>query len=225
MTTTLYLIRHGATDANLARPYILQGRGVDLNLNATGRAQAAAVGEFLKTRKLNHVYCSVLKRAVETAQAVAHPHGFEPERLEDITECNVGQWEGMDWDSIALKHPEEFRLFNEDPAESPYLGGECYRDVLTRVAPAFQCLLEKHAGETIAVVAHNIVNRVYTAHLLGLELRKAKAPTWRWAPTSCSPASAASARRCITARAASCASVSCGWASCSRSWENQNRWS
>ncbi|MCC7420114.1 MAG: histidine phosphatase family protein [Planctomycetaceae bacterium] len=174
MTTTLYLIRHGATDANLARPYILQGRGVDLNLNATGRAQAAAVGEFLKTRKLNHVYCSVLKRAVETAQAVAHPHGFEPERLEDITECNVGQWEGMDWDSIALKHPEEFRLFNEDPAESPYLGGECYRDVLTRVAPAFQCLLEKHAGETIAVVAHNIVNRVYTAHLLGLELRKAK---------------------------------------------------
>lgn len=174
MPTTLYLIRHGATDANMARPYILQGRGVNLSLNAVGRAQAAAVGEFLRPRRLQHVYASVLQRAMETAAAVAAPHGLMVEPREEITECHVGQWEGMDWDSIARKHPEEFRLFHEDPSESPYLGGECYRDVLKRVAPAFQQLLEEHEGETIAVVAHNIVNRVYTAHLLGLELRRAK---------------------------------------------------
>ena len=46
--TILYLVRHGATDANLRRPYVLQGRGMDLPLNETGRRQAQCVRKLFE---------------------------------------------------------------------------------------------------------------------------------------------------------------------------------
>lgn len=173
-TTYMYLIRHGATPPNEQRPYILQGSGIDLSLSLSGRQQAAEASQFLSDFPLNHIYCSSMIRATETAQAIAKPHGMEVKRLKTIVECSVGQWEGMDWDSIRQRDPEASQLFLDNPAINPYLGGESYGDVLKRVRPVFQELLARHRGESIVVVAHNVVNRVYLADLLGLELRRAK---------------------------------------------------
>ena len=94
--------------------------------------------------------------------------------VEDLVECCVGMWEDWDWETIQDRNPEEARLFLENPADNPYFGGESHGDTLRRVRPIFDELLEKHRGESIAIVAHNVVNRVYLASLLGLELRRAK---------------------------------------------------
>lgn len=173
-STFLYLVRHGSTDANLKRPYILQGRGIDMSLNDLGRKQAQAVGEFLSQQTLHHVYSSGMKRAIETAEQIAKHHELQVQPVEQLAECHVGDWEGMDWESIEREHPEEYRAFMGNPALNPYLGGESYRDVHLRVQPVFQQLLERHIGESIAIVAHNVVNRVYLAGLLGVELSLAK---------------------------------------------------
>ena len=173
-TTYLYLIRHGATPANEQRPYILQGDGIDLGLSPSGQRQAAEVSKFLSDFPLDHIYCSPMIRARETAAAIAAPHGKEIIPVEDLVECCVGMWEGLDWDTIKGRDPELARLFLEDPGVNPYFGGESYGDTLQRVRPVFDELLLKHRGESIAIVAHNVVNRVYLASLLGLELRKAK---------------------------------------------------
>jgi broad specificity phosphatase PhoE len=172
--THLYLVRHGATEANERRPYVLQGRGVDLGLSPAGRRQAEAVGRFLAGFPLRHVYSSQLLRAVETARAIAAHHNVEVSPLVELSECHVGQWEGMDWDAIMRDHPDAWKAFMENPAECPYLGGESYGDVLRRVKPVIGELLDRHRGESFAIVAHNVVNRVYLAHLLGLDLRHAK---------------------------------------------------
>ena len=173
-TTTLYLVRHGATPSNEQRPYVLQGRGIDLSLSETGRRQASAVGEFFRNVTLHHVYSSGMARAVETARQIATPHQLEPKPIDNLAEVDVGRWEGMAWETIMRDYSEEYRRFMENPAEHAYLGGESYSDVLERVRPVFADLIDRHAGESIAVVAHNVVNRVYLAWLLGLELRKAK---------------------------------------------------
>jgi broad specificity phosphatase PhoE len=55
-----------------------------------------------------------------------------------------------------------------NPAEFGYPGGESFRDVQERVTPALDDLLDRHAGESVLVVAHHIVNRTYLAGLLGL---------------------------------------------------------
>lgn len=172
--TQLLLVRHGTTDANVRVPYILQGSSIDLPLNDNGRQQAQRVAGFLAAFPVKHVYSSPLQRAHETARSIAERHRLTVTQIAEITECDVGAWEGKDWDTIARETPEAYRLFHDDPATHPYLGGESYTDVLRRSLPAFERLLQQHLGETIVVVAHNIVNRTFTAHLMGLELRKAK---------------------------------------------------
>ncbi|MFQ5733746.1 MAG: histidine phosphatase family protein [Planctomycetaceae bacterium] len=173
-TTRLYLVRHGATDANLQRPHVLQGKGIDLSLNELGRQQAAAVGRFLAAFPIQHVYASPMRRAMQTAQAIAEHHAQDVVDVPEIVEADVGNWEGLDWGRIMREHPDEYRAFIDDPGRNPYLGGESYGDVQRRVQPALQGLLQRHPGETIAVVAHNVVNRVYLAGLMNVDLKYAK---------------------------------------------------
>ncbi|QDT28306.1 histidine phosphatase family protein [Gimesia panareensis] len=173
--TNLVLIRHGATPPNEQRPFILQGCGINPSLSESGQKQVQALADFLaQNSSLHHVYCSPMIRAKETAQAVSDRFGLIPQEVPEIHECDVGLWEGKSWDIISEEFPESYRAFMDDPYLNRYEGGESYGDVFERCEPALRGLLERHAGETIAVVAHNVVNRVYLASLLGLPIGKAK---------------------------------------------------
>lgn len=169
--TFLYLVRHGATAANENIPFILQGDGIDLPLSPRGEEQATAVGKLLSREPVVQVYSSHMLRARQTAAAIAGPHRLEVQPLDHLQECNVGAWEGLDWHAIQRDYPEEHRRFMQDPGEHASPGGESYRDVLQRVEPVLSGLLRQHAGERIVVVGHTVVNRVYLAHLLGVDLR------------------------------------------------------
>ncbi|HEY2251143.1 MAG TPA: histidine phosphatase family protein [Planctomycetaceae bacterium] len=171
--TWLYLVRHGATEANERIPYVLQGNAMDLPLSAAGERQAQAVADFLPQFPIKHVYSSGMLRARQTAQAIARRLDLSPGVAAELHECNVGEWEGLDWKTIKERFPEAHRKFVDNPAENAYLGGESYSDVLRRTKPAFERLLDAHAGESIAVVAHNVVNRAFLSHLLGLDPRMA----------------------------------------------------
>ncbi len=173
-TTTLYLLRHGATAANEQRPYVLQGDQTDGPLSPTGRMQATAVAEFLSDHPIDHIYCSPLKRALQTAQSIADRHDLVPSQEPRLSEVHVGRWEGLAWTTIMDRFPQEYRRFIENPADNPYLGGESYRDVRDRVQPAVQDVLRRHPGELVLIVAHNVVNRSFLANLLGLDLKLAK---------------------------------------------------
>ena len=120
------------------------------------------------------VYSSPLLRAVQTAQAIALRHGHQVQTVADLIEVDVGRWEGWAWEQIEAAWPEEYRHFMEDPASNPYLDGETMEQIQQRAMPAWDALLQRHAGQTIAVVTHNVVNRVLLAPLLGLPLRQAR---------------------------------------------------
>jgi broad specificity phosphatase PhoE len=177
MRTYLYLIRHGATEANLARPARLQGRRHDPPLARIGIRQAEATRDFLAIRPIDRCYSSPLLRAVQTAAIVAAPHGLSPMPLDSLTECDVGRWEGLDWQTIRYLDAEVYQQFMSNPADHGYPGGETFRDVYDRVGPALEELLKVHAGESILVVAHHVVNRTYLAGLLGLTPDQARQVT------------------------------------------------
>jgi broad specificity phosphatase PhoE len=166
--TVIYLIRHAATEANLARPARLQGRKHNPPLARIGVRQAEATRDFLATHKVDHCYCSPLLRAVETARIVAAPHGLSPVPLEGLTECDVGRWEGMDWQTIRYLDAEAYMNFMNNPATHGYPGGETFADVYHRAAPALDDMLRRHRGEGVLVVGHHVVNRTYLASLMGL---------------------------------------------------------
>lgn len=174
MKTVLYLLRHGATEANLAEPYRLQGRKHNPPLARLGVRQAEATRDFLAVRPIDRCYCSPLLRAVQTAAIVAAPHGIAPQPIDALTECDIGRWEGLDWQAVRYLDAEAYQLFQADPASHAYPGGESFQDVYNRVSVAIEELFANHQGQSILVVAHHIVNRVYLAGLLGLPLKFAK---------------------------------------------------
>lgn len=169
----MVLIRHGATEANIQHPPILQGRGINLGLAAIGRRQAELTAEFLADYQIDRLFVSPLIRAQETAAAIAAAQrGSQliPETVPELTEVDAGNWEGRTWNEIRVTEPEAYRLFHEDASRWGYAGGENMTDVQVRVRPIFERLLADNLGKRIAVVAHNIVNRAYLAALLNVPL-------------------------------------------------------
>lgn len=169
-TCLLFLVRHGATDNNLANPPRLQGCGSDLGLSAHGRAQAEDAGRCLAVQPLKAVYCSPLRRACETAEWIARPHGLTVESVPNLKECDVGTWEGRSWVDIEREEPEAYQQFMMQPELYGYAGGENMTQLLERTAPALEGLMARHVGEAIAAVAHNVVNRAYLASKMGLSM-------------------------------------------------------
>jgi broad specificity phosphatase PhoE len=169
-----YLIRHGATASNLADPPVLQGRTVDGPLSTDGQRQAAQVAECLAPQLLTAIYSSPLRRAQETADRIARLHDLPVRTLDEITEADVGAWERRSWVEIRVTEPERYAQFQQDPARYGYHQGENLNQVAERVIPAIEATLRVHPGETIAIVGHNVVNRVVLAHALGLPLALAR---------------------------------------------------
>src|SRR5262249_36173548 len=141
MKTVLYLLRHGATEANLAQPPRLQGRRHNPPLARLGVRQAEATRDFLAIRPIDCCYCSPLLRAMQTATIIAVPHGLAPEPLEALTECDVGRWEDLDWQTIRYLDAEAYQQFMANPAVHGYPGGESFAEVLERVAAAVEEIL------------------------------------------------------------------------------------
>jgi uncharacterized phosphatase len=150
--TTIYLVRHGETDWNRERR--IQG-STDIPLNDTGRAQAAASGELLASRRWDGVYASPLSRAFETAQIIATRLGLpEPAIVPEVAERRYGEAEGLTGDEIDARFP----------GDSPVPGRESRDDVAARAIPAIVALAERHPGESIVVVSHGgVIRTILTA--------------------------------------------------------------
>src|SRR5215472_9433737 len=103
MECLLFLFRHGETDWN--RTGRLQGH-TDTPLNATGLAQAEALGEKLRTHRLDAVVSSDLARAWTTGQIVAGALGVPLIAEPGLREADIGAAEGLLW-------PEVKRRFGE----------------------------------------------------------------------------------------------------------------
>jgi len=164
------LIRHAATENNRAVPPVLQGRRTDPPLSPEGWQQARRTARFLADVPLAAVYASPLLRARQTATEIAAARQLDVQTIDALIEADVGIWEGRSWEDIQKSDPEAYQAFMRDPAVHPYLGGENMLAVRDRVVPAFEQLMAENLGRRIAVVAHNVVNRVYLAELIGLDI-------------------------------------------------------
>ena len=94
--------------------------------------------------------------------------------VEKLIEADVGTWEGRDWGEIEQTEPDAYRRFMDDPSSNAYVGGESFADVAARVIPEFEALLNRHSGQSIVAVGHNVVNRTYLATILNVPMRRAR---------------------------------------------------
>jgi len=149
----IFLLRHGATDWNLARR--CQGT-TDLELNETGLRQAEAAAHELSREKIDAVYSSRLRRALQTAGAVSRFHKLAVTVEESLRELDHGEIEGLTFAEIQATRPDFLREWRERPAEADIPGGERLIEVEKRAWDGLCRIVGRHgAEETIVVVSHN----------------------------------------------------------------------
>jgi broad specificity phosphatase PhoE len=164
----LFLVRHGETEYN--RRGLALGRD-DVPLNERGVWQARRTGEALADEPLTAVYSSPLKRALATAEQVAAPHGLEVRVEERLIEMEIGEAEGLTFAEVRERHPGLLEAWTgPDGPSQPMPGGERLLDVDERAWGAVADLAAAHAGDTLALVAHNFVILCILTRALGLPL-------------------------------------------------------
>ncbi|MBN1259750.1 MAG: histidine phosphatase family protein [Anaerolineae bacterium] len=160
--TTLYLVRHGETEGNVA--HLAQGWD-DAPLTARGMRQAESLGARLSTAPFTAAYASPLGRAMHTARIVAAPHGLDVVPCDDLREIHFAEWEGRFWRDIAIEDARRLEIFWKAPHLHTLIDGETFQEVQTRALAALRRIIAVHPGEHVLVVSHTITLKVVLASI------------------------------------------------------------
>lgn len=166
MPTHVLLIRHGQTAWN--REARFRGQ-MDIPLDETGLWQARVTGEYVAARwPLTAIYASPMQRALQTAQAIADIQGLVVQPLEGLVDIHFGDLQGMAVADVQARYPTLLQTWFQAPHTVRFPGGEGLEDVRRRCTAALQTVVERHREQTVAMVAHTVVNQVLLCAVLGL---------------------------------------------------------
>jgi broad specificity phosphatase PhoE len=176
--TRIILIRHGQTAWNApSRAVCGAGAGAerfrgrtDLPLDETGQAQSRAVAERLKDEPLAALYASPLLRARQTIAPLAGALGLPVQPHDGLIDIDYGRFQGLTHAEAAKAFPETYALWRTAPGRVRFPEGECLADVQARLLALLDEVVARHPGQTIALVGHQMVNKVLACTLLGLDL-------------------------------------------------------
>ncbi|RLN93140.1 hypothetical protein BBJ28_00007155 [Nothophytophthora sp. Chile5] len=166
----LYLCRHGQTEYN--RLHKFQGRGVNTALNDEGLSQAKYLAQAMRDVPLRAIYSSALRRAHETAEAVAtlHPK-LEVQPFHDLEEMSFGVLEGNPHEMYEDQVLSIFQQWEHGDFAARFPNGECPLDVVARGVSKIDALLAATPPkEQVLMVTHGRFNKVVLAQLLHGEL-------------------------------------------------------
>jgi broad specificity phosphatase PhoE len=168
MDKELYIIRHGETELN--RLGIVQGRGVNTDLNDTGRAQAAAFYERYKDIPFQKIYTSNLKRTHQTVKGFIDA-GVPWEQLAGLDELAWGEWEGKPNDENAIAAFKSIMEKWEDgDYDAMFDGGESPNMVQARQKQAMDYITSKTEEKLILICMHGRAMRLLLCLLMNKPL-------------------------------------------------------
>ena len=160
----IYIIRHGETDYN--RRGVVQGSGVDADLNEMGLAQADAFFQAYQHVAFDNVYISALQRTLQSVQPFIHL-GLPYERHAGLNEISWGVMEGKVPGNID-------NAYYRDLTQSWAAGntaraaeeGESPEQVRDRQKPVIDLILSRPDETTVLVCMHGRDMRVLLTWLL-----------------------------------------------------------
>jgi broad specificity phosphatase PhoE len=163
--TTLLLARHGESDWNRSKRW--QGFA-DRPLTALGRQQAEQLADRLDGIELDAVYSSDLRRARDTAEAVARRKGLAVSATAALREVDVGSWSGLTRSEVETRFPDAYARWLRG-AEG-WVDGETYEQLGGRVIKAIRQIAADHDGKRVLVVAHGGTLRAIHAAALRVDI-------------------------------------------------------
>ncbi|KAL2037190.1 hypothetical protein N7G274_010053 [Stereocaulon virgatum] len=162
---SIWLSRHGESNFNL------EGKiGGDADISVRGEMYAKKLPELVENsvgpdQKLT-IWTSTLKRTIQTARYLAaSPKGYDKLEWKALDELDSGVCDGLTYQEIADRYPEDFRARDDDKYNYRYRGGESYRDVVIRLEPI---IMELERSENIIIVTHQAVLRCIYAYYMNV---------------------------------------------------------
>jgi phosphoserine phosphatase len=167
--TRVVLVRHGQTAWNQgAGEERFRGR-TDLPLDGVGLRQARALAGRLRSEPIAALYASPLIRAQQTIVPLAEKLGLPIHPHEGLLDVNYGDLQGLTHREAAEVYPDLYSLWLSAPGQARFPGGEGLADVQGRFLELLDELASLYPGKTVALVGHQMVNKVAVCTLLDLD--------------------------------------------------------
>jgi probable phosphoglycerate mutase len=151
--TTIYFVRHGETILTPTRKFSGIG-ALDPELTADGLAQAERVAAEVAKLEPEVLISSPLKRARQTADAIARATGLSVIDDTDWYELSFGSWDGKSIEEVKAETPEDYQAWVNSSSYRPG-GGESYDEAAERIDAAMEKVLSQYPGQKVVVVTHN----------------------------------------------------------------------
>lgn len=170
--TELVFVRHG--EQHIADPRRGPvGDTFDPPLTERGQKQANAVGERLSVDRVDAVYASPLKRALETGRAVARHHRMEPTVIDDLREVEIfrdipADRSAVDYMGQSLLIGIRERMLRERRWDV-YPHSESSFAFRKRTVNAIEAIIAENEGKRVVVACHGGVINAYVGHVIGCD--------------------------------------------------------
>ncbi len=168
--TELILVRHGEQYIPDPRngPF---GETIDPPLSERGQRQAQLVGERFSTQRIDAVYASPLRRALDTGLAIAKHHRLTPTVLHDLREVEVfrdipADQSALEFLGLGLLTGLRERMLREKKWDVyPY--SESSYDFRKRTINAIETIIAENEGKRVVVACHGGVINSYLGYVVG----------------------------------------------------------
>lgn len=141
---------------------------LDINLSDTGREQVRNRVSLLRALAPEMIYTSCSKRAIDSAKAIANEISIRVKRVPALNEMHFGVFEGLSFDEIKMRHPEQYRRWMEHPTRIKFPCGESFAEMRARVLSFLNQLSRAQLQRNVLVISHAGVNRIIVANALKL---------------------------------------------------------
>lgn len=146
-------------------------------LSTRGLHQAKTLADLVSRKRFNMVFCSDLKRAIETTN-IAFASRFKVSQDVRLRECDYGDF--------TIRPKKIFKDNMNDYIHKPFPNGESYKDVENRISEFVEFLKSDFDGQEIAIVAHQAPQLALEVLTKGKTWQEAIAQDWRkqgfWQP-------------------------------------------
>ena len=165
-TLKLYIVRHGETEWNVIKRF--QGQ-LNTPLTEKGMEKLRETGKNLENVLFEEVYTSELERTVKSAEIILNENrGYKNKKMElkklaELNEVYFGVWQGLKYEEVFLKYPEEANnyFYNVKNYKAENVEAENLKDALERFLRGINKILDRHKSRNILIVTHGTVFEMF----------------------------------------------------------------